>query len=195
MESDAIGGDRMIIRWRDYLVKVCRIETHGQEMIRFSDCHAYDKNDRSTYFPYLLLRPGEFEVLSASKAELKALERLKERLKPVKITIGKAKPKRPRQYTWVVRLKPDEFCEIGEIKSLKAYYSYPIESTSPLGIFRRVVSASREAKVISHNLEEWILKCVSPRPPNRVVAEIMLPDGETWRHRVEIRGVRPSWLE
>ena len=185
----------MIIKWKNYLVKVGRIEAHGQEMIRFSDCHAYDKNDRSTYFPYILLRPREFEVLSASKGELKALERLEERLKPVKITRGKATAKRPQQHTWIVKLQPDEFCKVGEVKSFKAYYSYSTESTSPLGLFRRIVSTSREGKVISFNLEKWILKCVSPRPPNRVVAEIALPDGETWRHRVKIKEVRPSWLE
>jgi len=186
----------MIIRWKNYLVKVGQIEAHGQEMIRLSECHAYDKNDRSTYFPYLLLRPGDFKILSASKGELKALERLKEKLKPVKITIGKAKPKRPRQYTWIVKLQPDEFCKVGEIKGFKAYYSYPIESTSsPFGLFRRIVSTSKEAKVISFNLEKWILKCVSPRLPSKVVAEIMLPDGETWRHRIEIKEVKPSWLE
>ena len=70
----------MIIKWKNYLVKVGQIEAHGQEMIRFSDCHAYDKNDRSTYFPYILLRPREFEVLSASKEELKTLQRLRKSL-------------------------------------------------------------------------------------------------------------------
>ena len=185
----------MIIKWKNYLVKVGQIEAHGQEMIRFSDCQAYDQNDRSTYFPYILLRPGEFEVLSASKAELKALQRLKEKLKSIKISVKKTTAKRSQQHTWIVKLQPDEFCEVGEVKSFKAYYSYSIESTSPLGLFRRIVSTSREAKVISFNLEKWILKCVSPKPPSKVVAEIQLPDGETWRHQIMIKEVKPSWLE
>ena len=185
----------MIIKWKNYLVKVGQIEANGQEMIRFSDCQAYDQNDRSTYFPYLLLRPEEFEVLLASKAELKALQRLKEKLKPIKISVKEATAKRPQQHTWIVKLQPDEFSRVGEIKGFRVYYSYPIESTSPLGLFRRIVSTSREVKVISFNLEKWILKCVSPRPPNKVVAEIQLPDGETWRHLIMIKEVKPSWLE
>jgi len=185
----------MIIKWKNYLIKVGQIEAHGQEMIRFMNCQAYDKNDRSTYFPYILLRPREFEVLSASKEELKTLQRLKEKLKPVKISVKKTTAKRSQQYAWIVKLQPDEFCKVGEVKGFKAYYSYSTESTSPLGLFRRIVSTSREGKVISFNLEKWILKCVSPRPPNKVVAEIQLPDGETWRHQIMIREVRPSWLE
>jgi len=96
----------MIIKWKNYLVKVRGVEAHGQEMIRFSDCQAYDKNDRSTYFPYILLRPGEFEVLSASKGELKALQRLKEKLKPIKISVKEATAKRSQQHTWIVKLQP-----------------------------------------------------------------------------------------
>ena len=186
----------MIIRWKDFLIKVDLIEAHGQEMIRFSDCHAYDKNDRSTYFPYLLLRPGEFEVLSASKAELKALQRLKEGLKPVKISVKKATAKRPQQHIWIIKLQPDKFCKVGEVKGFKAYYSYPSSPpSSPFQIYRVTMTAWKEVKVTSVDPESWTLHCVSPRPPNRVVAEIMLPDGETWRHRVEIKEVRPNWLE
>jgi len=186
----------MIIKWKNYLVRVGGVEAHGQEMIRFMNCQAYDKNDRSTYFPYILLRPGEFEVFSASKEELKALQRLKEKLKPIKISVKKTTAKRPQQHTWIVKLQPDEFSRVGEIKGFKAYYSYPTETTSsPFGLFRKLVSASKEAKVISFNLEKWILKCVSPRPPSKVVAEIQLPDGETWRHQIMIKEVKPSWLK
>jgi len=172
----------MILKWRNYLVKVDRFEV-SDGVLKIYDGQAIDLNDRATNFSFLILRKGEFQVLKASSSEKKRLRELKDMAvtKERKKKVVKSRDK----ITWIIKLKPDEFCKAGEIKGFKAYYSYSIESTSsPFGL-----------KVISFNLEKWILKCVSPRPPSKVVAEIQLPDGETWRHQIMIKEVKPSWLE
>ena len=182
----------MILKWRNHLVKVDRFEV-SDGVLKIYDGQAIDLNDRATNFPFLILRKGEFQVLKASSSEKKRLRELKD------IAIAEERKRKTiksrDKITWIIKLKPDEFCKVGEIKGFKAYYSYLTESTSPLGLFRRIVSTSREARVISFNLEKWILKCVSPKPPSKVVAEIQLPDGETWRHQITIKEVKPSWLE
>ena len=182
----------MILKWRNHLVKVDRFEV-SDGVLKIYDSQAIDLNDRTTNFPFLILRKGEFQVLKASSSEKKRLRELKDTA--IAEERKRKTVKSSDKIAWIIKLKPDEFCKVGEIKGFKAYYSYLTESTSLLRLFRRIISISREARVISFNLEKWVLKCVSPRPPNKVVAEIQLPNGETWRHRIEVEEVRPSWLE